>query len=498
KGTGKSHIYSEFSPHGMLISGGEVTVAKLFVNNSTGRIGLVGYWDAVAFDEFAGKKKRADRALVDILKNYMANKSFSRGIETLGAEASMVFVGNTAHTVPYMLKNSDLFDELPEQYHDPAFLDRIHFYIPGWEFEQIRNEMFSNGYGFVVDYLAEVLRHMRDADYSDKYQQYFELSSDITTRDRDGVHKTFSGLMKLIHPTGEASKKEIETLLQTAIEGRRRVKDQLIRIDSTMVPVKFEYRSLGGEWTSVTTLEADEFPELYGVSDTGSSLESGVESSSESNGESNTDSTSDGQSSAILSAGSVSAEKFAVTGTAAAKPFAAVFSADEEKKKLKTGHYKIPEGRKGVSYDILFGPYIAGANRIELVDPYIRVAYQARNLMEFIETVAKAKDASQEVTVVLITKISDEGSDMVSKQAELLEDVQNGATLIGINLEIEYSETIHDRSIKTDTGWLISLGRGLDIFQQFDTSWFDPRLRQQRYRQVKEFEITYMRQAVKE
>ncbi|MCP4889894.1 MAG: BREX system Lon protease-like protein BrxL, partial [Planctomycetaceae bacterium] len=108
KGTGKSHIYSEFSPHGMLISGGEVTVPKLFVNNSNGRLGLVGYWDCVAFDEFAGKKKKADKGLVDIMKNYMANKSFSRGIETLGAEASMAFVGNTRNSVAYMLRHSDL------------------------------------------------------------------------------------------------------------------------------------------------------------------------------------------------------------------------------------------------------------------------------------------------------------------------------------------------------------------------------------------------------
>ena len=169
KGTGKSHIFSEFSPHGMLISGGEVTVPKLFVNNANGRIGLVGYWDVVAFDEFAGKKKRTDKALVDIMKNYMANKSFSRGVETLGAEASMVFVGNTSHTVPYMLKHSDLFDELPESYHDSAYLDRLHHYIPGWEVDTIRGEMFSDGYGFVVDYIAEVLKSMRDQDYSDRY-----------------------------------------------------------------------------------------------------------------------------------------------------------------------------------------------------------------------------------------------------------------------------------------------------------------------------------------
>ena len=162
KGTGKSHIYSEFSPHGILISGGEVTVPKLFVNNSNGRLGLVGYWDTVAFDEFAGRDKKPNKALVDIMKNYMANKTFSRGVETLGAEASMVFVGNTQHNVPYMLKHSDLFDELPANYHDSAFLDRLHFYIPGWEIDIIRGEMFSEGYGFVVDYLAEILKTLRN------------------------------------------------------------------------------------------------------------------------------------------------------------------------------------------------------------------------------------------------------------------------------------------------------------------------------------------------
>ena len=150
KGTGKSHIFSEFSPHGMLVSGGEVTVPKLFVNNNSGKIGLVGYWDVVAFDEFAGKQKRVDKALVDILKNYLANKSFSRGVETLGAEASMAFIGNTKHNVPYMLKHSDFFEELPDKYYDPAFIDRLHAFLPGWEVDIIRGEMFSSGFGFVV------------------------------------------------------------------------------------------------------------------------------------------------------------------------------------------------------------------------------------------------------------------------------------------------------------------------------------------------------------
>ena len=162
------------------------------------------------------------------MKNYMANKSFSRGVETLGAEASMVFVGNTSHNVPYMLKHSDLFDELPESYHDSAYLDRLHCYIPGWEVDTIRSEMFSDGYGFVVDYIAEVLKSMRDADYSDRYQQHFTLGSDISTRDRDGIHKTFSGLMKIIYPHGEATKEQIEEILRFAVEGRKRVKDQIL------------------------------------------------------------------------------------------------------------------------------------------------------------------------------------------------------------------------------------------------------------------------------
>ena len=210
KGTGKSHIYSEMSPYGMLLSGGEVTVAKLFVNNNRNQLGLVGFWDVVAFDEFAGQAKKVDKALVDIMKNYMANKSFSRGVSVMQAEASMVFVGNTSHNVPYMLKNSDLFEELPTQYHDPAFLDRIHYYLPGWEFEQIRSEMFTHGYGFVVDYLAEILHNQRDVDYGSVFERYFTLSSTLSTRDRDAVRKTFSGLMKLVYPSGNATPEQME------------------------------------------------------------------------------------------------------------------------------------------------------------------------------------------------------------------------------------------------------------------------------------------------
>ncbi|MBN0371728.1 ATP-dependent Lon protease, partial [Pseudomonas aeruginosa] len=169
-----------------------------------------------------------------------------RGVETLGAEASMVFVGNTDHTVPYMLKHSDLFDPLPEKFHDSAFLDRLHSYIPGWEVDVIRGEMFSSGYGFVVDYLAEILRSLRSHDFSDRYKGLYTLSDEISTRDRDGINKTFSGLMTILFPHGEATDSEVEDVLRCAIEGRKRVKDQLLRIDTTYPAVRFAYQGKDG------------------------------------------------------------------------------------------------------------------------------------------------------------------------------------------------------------------------------------------------------------
>ncbi|OYO20879.1 TIGR02688 family protein [Enemella dayhoffiae] len=457
KGTGKSHIYSEFSPHGMLISGGEVTVPKLFVNNANGRIGLVGYWDVVAFDEFAGKKKRTDKALVDIMKNYMANKSFSRGVETLGAEASMVFVGNTSHNVPYMLKHSNLFDELPEAYHDSAYLDRLHFYIPGWEVDTIRSEMFSSGYGFVVDYIAEVLRSMRNTDYSDRYQQYFALGSDISTRDRDGIHKTFSGLMKLIYPGGEATQEEIEELLRFAVEGRKRVKDQILRIDTTMAAVNFGYSDKTGTWRGVTTLEEDEYPDYYQARRPEAKGE--VESSAE--------------------PGSAQAE------VAVAAPVAPEVAAP-----LFEGHREFQENQRGVSYETLLMPYLRDATSITIVDPYIRLPHQGRNLVDLLALLAAAKDPADEIAVTLVTK--EDRSEYAQQHLLMLKDIQDSAATVGVQFTVTWDQTIHDRSIRTDDGWKLLLGRGLDIFQKGSGSQFDLGSRRQEFRQVFAFGITYI------
>lgn len=457
KGTGKSHIYSEFSPHGILISGGEVTVPKLFVNNSNGKLGLVGYWDAVAFDEFAGKSKKVDKALVDIMKNYMANKSFSRGVETLGAEASIAFVGNTQHNLPYMLKHTDLFDELPEKYYDSAFLDRLHFYIPGWEVDIIRGEMFSSGYGFVVDYLAEILRNLRSHDFSQKYTDHFTLSKDISTRDKDGINKTFSGLMKILYPSGEATKEEMEEILRFAIEGRKRVKDQVMRIDPTFEPVKFGYSVGAGSLIPVKTLEEEQYPQYYRSKST-----SEAAGDDQSGNESNTEGSEPEQTKIV-------------------------------QEQLKEMHVTYQENQRGVSYDALFGPYLKGANKIVITDPYIRLFFQVRNMMEFLETVAKTKSDVDEVAVHLITVEDDFKG---PQQQEYFQKMQENCDAVGIKFtwEFDASNTIHARHIVTDTGWKILLDRGLDIFQHYEMNdVFALANRLQKARQCKAFEVTFLK-----
>ena len=458
KGTGKSHIYSEFSPHGILISGGEVTVPKLFVNNSTGKIGLVGYWDCVAFDEFAGRQKRADKALVDIMKNYMANKSFSRGIETLGAEASMVFVGNTQHTVPYMLKHSDLFCELPDKFYDSAFLDRIHFYIPGWEVDIIRGEMFSGGYGFVVDYLAEILRSLRNHDYSDRYKEHFSLSPDISTRDRDGISKTFSGLMKILFPHGGASRQETEEILRFAIEGRKRVKDQLMRIDSTYGNVRFAFMDAAGKENPVATLEEEEFPRYYhkavAESDDGELAD---------------------------------ADRPDVPPNQSVPPATAEPALNER-------HLTFQENQKGISFDAILGPYLRGATMITVTDPYIRLFFQMRNFMELLETVVRHKAPDEEVAVHLVTT---EDEFKGEQQRANFEKMKESASAAGVNFtwEFDWTGTVHARHIVTDCGWKISLDRGLDIFQHYEMNdAFDFANRLQQYRRCKAFEVTFIKQ----
>ncbi|NDO90273.1 BREX system Lon protease-like protein BrxL [Cellulosimicrobium composti] len=457
KGTGKSHTFSEFSPNGILISGGEVTVAKLFVNNASGRIGLVGYWDCVAFDEFAANR-RTDQNLVNVMKNYLANKSFSRGTSIYGAEASMAFIGNTTHTVPYMLKNSDLFDELPDAYRDPAWLDRIHHYIPGWEVAPIRSEMFSTGYGFVVDYLAEILRAKRSEDFSDKYKDYFTLDSSISTRDQDGIRKTFSGLMKLVHPIGEASEEEVRALLEFAIEGRKRVKDSILRIDATMRdnPIHFRYADQAGVWHDVATLEESQYPQLY---------------------RRDWDAMPGGDGGSGDKATSVPAAPVDGHGPSVGDPTP---SADAP---LAEGHRDFSAGQKGVSYETLLLPYLQGASKITITDPYIRLPHQGRNLADLLSLLAAAKDDAEEIDVDLVTT-EEHKVEFKQRQLLMLKAIKDASDAVGVRLGVRLDDTIHDRRIETNQGWRIDLGKGLDIWQKPSDNPFDFGRNRQEFRVI--------------
>lgn len=244
RGTGKSHIYTEVSPYSYLLSGGQTTTAKLFANNAARagqRIGLVGHWDCIAFDEVAGMNFR-DQNAIQIMKGYMANGTFGRGTESFNAEASMVFEGNINDSVANMLKTTHLFDPFPPEFNnDSAFFDRIHCYLPGWEVPKMRSDLICERYSLITDCLGEFLHAMRRRDFTHHIDRYFRLNSDFNRRDEIGVRKTFSGLAKLIFPDGKMSREDVRMLLEYAIEGRRRVKEQL----KTMAGIEFIDVKLG-------------------------------------------------------------------------------------------------------------------------------------------------------------------------------------------------------------------------------------------------------------
>jgi ATP-dependent Lon protease len=230
RGTGKSHVYKELSPNSILVSGGQTTVANLFYNMASRTIGLVGMWDCVAFDEVAGIRFK-DKDGIQIMKDFMASGSFARGKEEKTASASMVFVGNINQSLDVLLKTSHLFAPFPEEMaSDSAFFDRMHYYLPGWEIPKMRPSFFTDRYGFIVDYIAEYFREMRKRSFADAFDKYFNLGSHLNQRDTIAVRKTVSGMVKLIYPHGEFEKDDMEEILKYALEGRRRVKEQLKKI----------------------------------------------------------------------------------------------------------------------------------------------------------------------------------------------------------------------------------------------------------------------------
>ena len=256
RGTGKSHLYKEISPYSILMSGGQTTTANLFYSMAAHRVGLVGHWDCVAFDEVAGMRFR-DLDAIQIMKDYMASGSFARGRDMINADASMVFVGNINDSVQNLLKVAHLFEPFPPEFNnDSAFFDRIHYYLPGWEIPKMRSELLTEKYGLITDCLAELTRELRKKDCTHLLDSYFRLNNKFNKRDEIAVRKTMSGLIKLIFPDENVTEDEMRRLLEYAIEGRRRVKEQL----KLMAGVEFADVALGyvDEYGSETVVSVPE------------------------------------------------------------------------------------------------------------------------------------------------------------------------------------------------------------------------------------------------
>lgn len=445
KGTGKSHVFSELSPHGVLVSGGDVSKASLFVKN-VGRnpIGLVGYWDVVALDEFEQEKggKRTDGDLVKIMQNYMANQSFNRGKATYQATASLVFVGNTKHNVPYMLKNSHLFESIPEGYLKGAFLDRMHMYIPGWEVRILKSSVFSQEYGFIVDYLAELLRELRKLDFSNLLDDKIILDGSLTTRDKTAIRKSFSGLVKIIYPHQELTDQELFELLDFCIEGRKRVKDQLYIIDETFKsePVEFKY--------TIKASGKEVYPETLENLNYNAAIQVKKETENE-------DGTSENINPVV---------------------------------NLKPHQTILKDNQTGISYKKLFADYLKGATNITIQDPYIRMPYQFKNLLEFCIMLGNNKDMEDEINLEVVTWNEEE---YLQDSMANFEEIRESVLDLGINLTVRY-ENHHDRFIAADNGWKITLGRGLDIFEKIEGR-FNVADLDQTKRKCKACELTYLR-----
>lgn len=471
KGTGKSHVFQELSPYGVLVSGGDVTSPRLFVSMAGKKenIGLVGYWDVVAWDEFEQQKGRnVDAVLIDTMQNYLANKSFNRGKGTHEASASMAFVGNTKHTVPYMLKNSHLFESIPTSFIKGAFLDRIHLYNPGWEIRTLKKDSFSKGYGLITDYIAAVLHELRNLDLTDKLKDYAKFDGSLSERDHLAIRKTFSGMVKLLYPDGNMTVQEAYELIDFAAESRKRVKDQLYIIDETFrnEPAIFKYELLKqhGEIKTVDTLEriSNNIDEV--VEDTD---EEDVDDTASASTESSNENTTSGNN----------------TETSAETP-------KPKRKRISDTRQKTLSfrmGQTGVTYEKLFAPYLANAKEIVVEDPYIRAPWQVKNLMEFITMLIDTRESVEGLKIKLYTS---EEEEKIPELIDRLDDIKDDLVEYGIEFEYTFRD-FHDRAITTDDGWRIVPGRGLDIYEKYSP--YSVASSRQARRKCKEFSVDYVR-----
>jgi len=447
RGTGKSYFYSEFSPYSTLVSGGQATKATLFYNNARKHIGLVGFWDTVAFDEVAGIKIN-DADTIQIMKDFMANGRFSRGVEVI-ADASLAFVGNIDHSIEQVVQSAehDLFMPLPKEF-DLAVLDRFACYLPGWEMIKNSSEYLTSSYGFITDYLAEAFHHQFA--HTNRYEEVtkrIRLGASVEGRDEKGIKKTVCAFLKILHPDGLPRDEEFEQYVAYAVECRRRIKEQMNKRkpDDEFAKIDLSYFTADGREVVVYC------PESKDARATQQPVRRSLHI-------------------APAPVAPVSIQQTIVPPVEKASPIdlppveTPVAPPLRREPELREKHFTILYGDTGHDYASIVGPYLTGAKAVVVEDPYVRMPHQIQNFVRFCETVVQHSVVKK---IRLIT-----GHDMIPSRAEIeekLNDLKQSLLDIDIVLEFEFNLNLHDREIRIDNGWMVKIGRGLDFYQKPDS-----------------------------
>lgn len=453
RGTGKSYFFSEFSPYATLISGGQATKATLFYNNARRKVGLVGFWDTVAFDEVGGIKVR-DPDTIQIMKDFMANGRFSRGAEVI-ADASLSFVGNIDVSVQQVVNSNehDLFQPLPPEL-DLAVMDRFAAYIPGWEMPKNSSEFLTSNYGFITDYLAEAFHYQfKHTNRYEEVSKRIRLGKSIEGRDEKGIKKTVCAFLKVLHPNGPPTDEEFEEYVAYATECRRRVKEQMNKRkpDDEFARINLSYFKASGEEVVVFCPESKDAP---------ATQEPARRRLSQ----------ADGQPAEAVEVQAVAHPAPATTAEPPVAPIqaaAAPMVVSPSSVELKEQHFTILYGDTGHSYESILGPYLQGAKAVVIEDPYIRLQHQIQNFVRFCETVLKAGTVKK---ISLITGYDDRTQ--LADIAEKLDELKQSLLELDVELEVKLNPNIHDREIRLDNGWIIKIGRGLDFYQK-PGGWFE-------------------------
>ncbi|MEI7607341.1 MAG: BREX system Lon protease-like protein BrxL [Rhodospirillaceae bacterium] len=454
RGTGKSYFFSEFSPYSTLISGGQATKSILFYNNAKRKIGLVGYWDTVAFDEVGGIKAK-DPDAIQIMKDYMANGRFSRGAEVI-ADASMAFVGNLDQSVEQIVNSTeyDLFLPLPAQF-DLAIQDRFACYLPGWEMPKNSSEYLTSRYGLITDYLAEAFHHqMKHANRHEEVSKRAKLGSCVEGRDEKGIKKTLCAFLKILHPSGTATDAEFDEYVAYAVECRRRVKEQMNKRkpDDEFARIDLSYISADGKEVVVYCPESRKATATLEPARRRLRTEDAANSEDVQSHAPQHTPRRPQEPSAATDMPTEATDESAVTPVPA---FA-----------LKECHLTIGYGDTGHTYDSILGPYLTGAKEVVVEDPYIRAPHQIQNFLRFCETVIKAPTVRR----IRLKTGYDEKTDLAMVNERMME-LKQSLLDYDVVLDIDLSQVIHDREIRMDNGWVVKIGRGLDFYQKPD-SWF--------------------------